>query len=192
MPKIRDTAHSDADIMRYDIYPSSLGLALIAASAKGVCAIMLGDDRGAMQKEFEQRFPNATVKPQNMSGRELAVRVLAVIAAEKIEIPPLDIRGTEFQKRVWRALIEIPAGSTISYKELASRVEAPTAIRAVAGACGSNPLAVVVPCHRVVRHDGTLSGYRWGIARKQVLLERESSSAYGPKGIRPRFAPGMS
>lgn len=192
MPKIRDMAHSDADIMRYDIYPSSLGLALIAASAKGVCAIMFGEDRDAMQKEFEQRFPKARIGPQNMSGRELAARVLAVIAAEKIEIPPLDIRGTEFQKRVWRALIEIPAGSIISYKELASRAEAPSAIRAVAGACAANPLAVVVPCHRVVRHDGTLSGYRWGVARKQALLERESASAYGPKGIRPRFAPGLS
>lgn len=145
-----------------------------------------------MQKEFERRFPKARIGPQNMSGRELAARVLAVIAAEKIEIPPLDIRGTEFQKRVWRALIEIPAGSTISYKELASRAEAPTAIRAVAGACAANPLAVVVPCHRVVRHDGTLSGYRWGVARKQALLERESASAYGPKGIGPRFAPGLS
>lgn len=192
MPKIRDMAHADADIMCCDIYPSSLGLALIAASAKGVCAIMFGEDRNVMQKEFERRFPRATIVSQNISSRELAAGALAVIAAENGEMPPLDIRGTEFQKRVWRALIEIPVGSTISYRELASRAEAPTAIRAVAGACAANPLAVVVPCHRIVRHDGGLSGYRWGIARKQALLQREGVLTHGSKRIGARFAPGLS
>ena len=192
MPKIMDRSHSKAELIRCDVYPSSLGLVLIAASAKGVCAIMLGDDRNAMQKEFEKRFPKTTIAPHNMSSNILVARVLALIEGQKILTPPLDIRGTEFQKRVWRALLEIPAGSTLSYKELACCAGEPSAVRAVAGACAANPLALVVPCHRVVRHDGALSGYRWGVARKQRLLEREGVSTHWPKGIGACFAPRLS
>lgn len=189
MPKITDRMHSNAELMRCDVYPSSLGLVLIATSAKGVCAIMFDDDQNTLKEEFEGRFPKTIIAPQNLFSRDLAACVLGLIEGQKTQTPPLDMRGTEFQKRVWRALLEIPYGSTVSYKELAGRAEAPLSIRAVAGACAANPLALVVPCHRVVRHDGALSGYRWGVARKQALLEREGGSTYGPKGIGACFAP---
>lgn len=175
MQKIADRAQPMPDALRFDIYATSLGLALIAASEQGVCAIMFGDDYDCLQSEFRRRFNNAIISHHNASGRELASRVLAIIESQTVTPPPLDIRGTQFQKRVWLALLGIPAGSTISYKELASRIEASRSIRAVAGACAANPLAPVVPCHRVVRHDGALSGYRWGLARKQALLEREGA-----------------
>lgn len=191
MPKITDGAHSNADIVRYDVHRSSLGLVLIAVSTPGVCAILFGDDRAALQKELRRRFTKATLGSPNASSRRLAASVLALIEAQSVETPPLDFRGTDFQKRVWRALLGIPAGSTISYKELASRTGTPRAVRAVAGACAANPLAFIVPCHRVVRNNGEVSGYRWGVARKQTLLEREGGLAVGAKRIGARLTPGL-
>lgn len=174
-------AHSDREALCCGIHNSSLGLVLIATSACGVCAILFGDDRAALQKEFQRRFPKAIIMPPNKDNQALVENILALVEARAAKTPPLDLRGTDFQKRIWRALLDVPAGSTVSYKELARRAGAPSAVRAVAGACAANPLALVVPCHRVVRHDGGLSGYRWGVARKQALLEREGVLAGGTK-----------
>lgn len=173
--------HPDRDTLCYEIHDSWLGLVLIAASTYGLCAILFGDDRSALQQEFRCRFPKAAIVPPQKSDQALIKIVLALVDAQTIKTPPLDLRGTDFQKRIWRALLDVPAGSTVSYKELARRAGAPSAVRAVAGACAANPLALVVPCHRVVRHDGGLSGYRWGVARKQALLEREGVLAGGTK-----------
>lgn len=181
MARTRKFAPLDTDSLRYEIHASSLGLVLIATSRYGVCAILFGDDRDMLEREFRRRFPKATLAPPNTTHQALATSVLALIEARTGATPALDLRGTDFQKRIWRALLEIPAGSTISYKELACRVGAPKAIRAVAGACAANPVALLVPCHRVVRHDGDLSGYRWGVARKQALLQREGVLACGAK-----------
>ena len=164
-----------------EIHDSSLGLALIAASPRGVCAILFGDDRAVLQDEFQRRFPKAALASPTKASQSLTASVLALVEAQTAKMPPLDLRGTDFQKRIWRALLEIPAGSTISYKELARRAGTPAAVRAVAGACAANPLALLVPCHRVVRHDGGLSGYRWGVARKRTLLEREGVLVSGAK-----------
>lgn len=164
-----------------EIHDSSLGLVLIATSTRGVCAILFDDDRAVLQKEFQRRFPKATLVSPTKTSQSLTADVLALVEAQTAKTPSLDLRGTDFQKRIWRALLEIPAGSTISYKELAHRAGAPTAVRAVAGACAANPLALLVPCHRVVRHDGGLSGYRWGVARKRTLLEREGVLTGGAK-----------
>ncbi len=191
MPDISNDAHSDADIVRYDVHTSSLGHVLIAVSTSGVCAILFGDDGAALQKELRRRFARATLGPPNEFSRRLATSVLALIETQGVETPPLDFRGTDFQKRVWRALLGIPAGATISYKELASRAGTPGAIRAVAGACAANPLAFIVPCHRVVRNNGEISGYRWGVARKQALLKREGALAGDAKTIGARLAPGL-
>lgn len=181
---------SQADQLCNEIHASSLGLVLISTSRRGVLAILFGDNQDALETEFRRRFPHSWIAPPDQYSRALAANVLALIESRTIATPPLDMRGTDFQKSVWRALLKIPAGSTISYKELARRVGSPTATRAVAGACAANPLALVVPCHRVVRHDGALSGYRWGVALKQALLEREGVLAGGPKRIGARLTPG--
>ena len=171
----------ESETLCCEIHDSSVGLVLIATSACGVCAILFGDDRAVLQDEFRRRFPKATLASPTKASQSLMVGVLALVEAQTAKTPPLDLRGTDFQKRIWRALLEIPAGSTISYKELARRAGAPAAVRAVAGACAANPLALLVPCHRVVRHDGGLSGYRWGVARKRTLLEREGVLVGGAK-----------
>jgi AraC family transcriptional regulator of adaptative response/methylated-DNA-[protein]-cysteine methyltransferase len=161
--------------IRFAIGQSSLGLALVAESARGICAVLLGDDRDALRRDLQERFPGATL----IDGDE-KLSALAAGVIDPVESPargldlPLDLRGTEFQQTVWRALCQIPAGSTATYTEIASRIGRPTAARAVAQACAANALAVVVPCHRVVRSDGRLSGYRWGMERKRALLEREA------------------
>lgn len=155
----------------------SLGSILVAASHRGVCAIFLGDDPEALVRELQDRFPRASL----MAGDEAFENVIAKVVAF-VEAPakgldlPLDIKGTAFQHRVWQALRAIPSGETISYAELARRVGDPKAIRAVAGACAANRIAVAIPCHRVVKSDGSLSGYRWGVERKRVLLAKEAKS----------------
>lgn len=163
--------------LRFAIGSCTLGAVLVAASDKGVAAILLGDDDGALHEELRARFPQATLVPADPSFAELLAQVIAAVetpsGAPRL---PLDVRGTAFQQKVWAALTEIPAGSTQSYAELARRIGQPTATRAVAAACAANPLAVVIPCHRVVRSDGSLSGYRWGTARKRALQKRERSS----------------
>lgn len=167
-------SRSVARTIRFAVGESSLGSVLVAESERGVCAILLGDDAQQLVGELGHRFPRVKLVA---GGTEFAPVVASVIAF--VENPcgvlelPLDIGGTEFQQRVWNALREISPGTTASYKTVAERIGSPTSTRAVASACGANSLAVVIPCHRVVRADGGLSGYRWGIERKRALIERE-------------------
>lgn len=162
-------------VITFATAPSSLGLVLVATTKVGICAVLIGDEAAALTHDLQSRFPKATLNAGSKDFRKLLAAVI-----RHVEMPlntftlPLDVRGTAFQHKVWRALRAIPAGQTVSYADLARRIGKPTAVRAVAGACGANPLAVVVPCHRVVRTDGALSGYRWGIERKRTLLTREA------------------
>ena len=156
---------------------SSLGVVLVAATEKGVCAIMLGDDRAALAQDLAGRFPQAAIIAGAGRFARLVANVVALIEspARSVQLP-LDVRGTAFQERVWQALCRIPPGSTASYSDIARRIGAPRAVRGVARACADNPVAVAIPCHRVVRADGALAGYRWGLERKRVLLDREKES----------------
>jgi AraC family transcriptional regulator of adaptative response/methylated-DNA-[protein]-cysteine methyltransferase len=148
----------------------------VAASPIGVCAILLGDDPEALARELEDRFPRAELAGGDPEFEAWVGQVVGLVESPRIGLDlPLDIRGTAFQQRVWRALREIPVGTTASYADIAARIGAPKAARAVARACAANELAVAIPCHRVVRHDGRLSGYRWGVERKRALVEREAS-----------------
>jgi AraC family transcriptional regulator of adaptative response/methylated-DNA-[protein]-cysteine methyltransferase len=166
---------ADARIL-FAIGECSLGAILVAQSERGVCAISLGDDPERLVRELQDRFPHADLVGADPTFEQTVAHVVGFIEAPAIGIDlPLDVRGTAFQQRVWRALRDIPAGQTASYADLASRIGAPKAVRAVAQACAANTLAVAIPCHRVVRSDGALSGYRWGVARKRSLLEREST-----------------
>ena len=166
---------ADTDI-RFAIAQCALGALLVAASPQGVCAIALGDDADALARELQDRFPQARLSGDDADFARLVAQVVGFVEAPRIGLAlPLDIRGTAFQQRVWAALRAIPPGQTLSYAELAQRIGAPAAVRAVASACAANTLAVAVPCHRVVRTDGSLSGYRWGVARKRALLDRERS-----------------
>ncbi|MBD8602581.1 bifunctional DNA-binding transcriptional regulator/O6-methylguanine-DNA methyltransferase Ada [Pseudomonas sp. CFBP 8771] len=152
----------------------SLGAVLVACSERGVCAILLGDEPQALLDDLQRRFPKAVLIGADSDFEAIVAKVLGFIEAPKAGLDlPLDIRGTAFQQRVWQALGKIEPGTTASYAQVAASIGAPSAVRAVAGACAANALAVAVPCHRVVRTDGGLSGYRWGIERKRELLERE-------------------
>jgi len=163
--------------IRFAVGECSLGAILVAATEKGVCAILLGDAPEALVRELEDRFPKATLIGGDEGFEQWVAKVVGFVEAPALGLDlPLDVRGTAFQQRVWRALREIPAGSTASYTEVARRIGAPKAVRAVAHACASNAIAVAIPCHRVVRNDGALSGYRWGVERKRALLEREARS----------------
>lgn len=154
---------------------SSLGVVLVAATERGICAIFLGDDPGELTRDLRDRFPRANWIGADAELERLLAQVVGLVEAPHRGLDlPLDIRGTAFQRRVWQALREIPAGATSSYTEIASRVGAPSSVRAVAQACAANPLALAIPCHRVVRKDGGLAGYRWGVERKRALLEREA------------------
>lgn len=165
------------EVIRFAVAQCSLGAILVAQGKRGVCAIMMDDDPEVLVRDLQDQFPKA----QLLGGEEGFEQVVAQVVG-MIEMPerglqlPLDVRGTAFQERVWQALQEIPPGSTMSYTEVAERIGAPRAVRAVAKACAANRLAVAVPCHRVVRQDGNLSGYRWGVARKRELLRRERRS----------------
>jgi AraC family transcriptional regulator of adaptative response/methylated-DNA-[protein]-cysteine methyltransferase len=166
----------DSEI-RFAIGECSLGAILVAQSERGVCAILLGDDPDALARDLQDRFPKARLIGGDRDYEQLVAQVVGFIEAPAIGLDlPLDVRGTAFQQRVWQALREIPAGSTASYSEIARRIGAPSAARAVAQACAGNMLAVAIPCHRVVRNDGGLSGYRWGVQRKRALLEREAQA----------------
>jgi AraC family transcriptional regulator of adaptative response/methylated-DNA-[protein]-cysteine methyltransferase len=164
--------------IRFAVGECSLGSILVAASDQGVCAILLGDDPEALVRDLQDRFPRAQLIGGDAEFEDLVARVVGLVEAPGLGLDlPLDVRGTAFQQRVWQALREIPAGQTASYSEVARRIGAPASVRAVAHAVASNPLAVAIPCHRVVRTDGALAGYRWGIERKRALLEREASAA---------------
>ena len=165
---------ADTDI-RFAIGECSLGAILVAASEIGVCAILIGDDPQALAHELQDRFPRAELIGGDAAFEQLVAKVVGLVEAPGLGLDlPLDVRGTAFQQRVWQALRDIPAGRTVSYAALAKRIGAPKSVRAVAQACGANPLAVAIPCHRVVRNDGALAGYRWGVERKRTLLERET------------------
>ena len=160
----------------FAIGESSLGAILVARSEKGVCAILMGDDPDALARDLQDRFPRAKLLGGDKGFEKLVAKVVGFVEAPSLGLDlPFDIRGTAFQQRVWQALREIPAGSTASYTEIARRIGAPKSVRAVASACAANPIAVAIPCHRVVRTDGALSGYRWGVARKRALLDRETT-----------------
>jgi AraC family transcriptional regulator of adaptative response/methylated-DNA-[protein]-cysteine methyltransferase len=173
-PTIYRTGGANADI-RFAVGECSLGSILVAQSEIGVCAILLGDDPEALVRDLQDRFPRATLIGGDTEFEKLVSRVVGFIEAPGLGLDlPLDVQGTAFQRRVWQSLQEIPPGSTASYTEIAERIGAPRSVRAVAQACAANPLAVAIPCHRVVRNDGGLSGYRWGIERKRALQEREA------------------
>ena len=162
--------------IRFAVGACSLGAVLVAATAKGVCAIGLGDDPDVLVHDLEDRFPRADLVGGDPEFEALVARVIAFVEAPALGHDlPLDLRGTTFQQRVWRALRNVPAGTTATYGEIAERIGAPGAARAVARACATNPLAVAIPCHRVVRTGGGLSGYRWGVERKRALLDREAT-----------------
>jgi AraC family transcriptional regulator of adaptative response/methylated-DNA-[protein]-cysteine methyltransferase len=163
--------------IRFAIGQCSLGAILVAASPRGICAILLGDDPDALARDLQDRFPKASLIGADAAFEATVARVVGLVEAPRLGHDlPLDVRGTAFQQRVWQALREIPAGQTASYAEVAQRIGAPTSMRAVAQACGANALAVAIPCHRVVRSDGALSGYRWGVERKRSLLDREAQA----------------
>ncbi len=167
--------HAATDGIRFAVADCVLGLALVAWTDTGVCGVLLGDDRQALHRELERRFPGGTLIDAGADFDGLAGDVIAFIESPGGGLDvPLDLRGTAFQRRVWEALLTIPAGRTASYAEIANRIGRPRAVRAVAQACAANPVAVLVPCHRVVASDGALTGYRWGIERKRALIEREA------------------
>ncbi|OAE12415.1 6-O-methylguanine DNA methyltransferase [Pseudomonas simiae] len=160
--------------IRFAVGQCSLGAILVAQSQRGVCAILLGDDPDKLVRDLQDQFPQAQLVGADRNFEQLIAHVVGFIEAPALGLDlPLDLRGTAFQERVWRALREIPLGSTASYAQIAERIGAPKSFRAVAQACGANSLAVAIPCHRVVRSNGELSGYRWGVERKRQLLERE-------------------
>lgn len=162
--------------IRFAVGRCVLGDILVASSARGVCAILLGDDPGRLLRELQDCFPRAELFGGDERFERMVAQVVGFVEAPRKGIGlPLDVQGTAFQQRVWQALRRIPPGRTVSYSEIAQRIGAPKAVRAVAGACAANMLAVAIPCHRVVRSDGGLPGYRWGIARKRALLARESA-----------------
>jgi len=163
--------------IRFAVSECSLGAILVAVSDRGVCAILLGDDPEPLLQDIDVRFPGAELAGPSDGLAHPTAKVVKLVDDPATDLDvPLDIRGTAFQKRVWQVLRGIPAGETASYAEIAERIGKPAAARAVARACAANPIAVAVPCHRVVRSDGGLSGYRWGVARKRLLLEREAAA----------------
>jgi AraC family transcriptional regulator, regulatory protein of adaptative response / methylated-DNA-[protein]-cysteine methyltransferase len=169
---------ADDQPIRFAIGSCSLGSVLVATSPQGICAVLIGETDASVRDDLDQRFDGATLVPAETAAATPLRQVI-----EAIEDPAqthdllLDVRGTAFQRRVWDMLRTIPAGQTRSYLDVAKAICAPAAARAVAAACAANPVAVLVPCHRVVRGDGSLSGYRWGVERKRALLARERQSA---------------
>lgn len=167
--------------IRFAIARTSLGSVLVASSERGICAITMGDDPELLLRDLQDRFPAAELIGGDAGFEATVAAVIALIERPGSAFDlPLDIRGTAFQRRVWEALRRIPPGQTVTYAEIARRIGMPQAVRAVAGACAANALAVAIPCHRVVRTDGSLSGYRWGIDRKRTLIDREAAAAREP------------
>lgn len=180
-PSSPDAAHKATDVasaaIQFALGKCSLGALLVARSGCGICAILMGDDPDMLVHDLQNRFPHVAHVESDPELALLVAHVIGFIEAPCIGLDlPLDVRGTAFQKRVWQVLREIPPGQTVSYTEVAHRIGAPRAVRAVAQACGANALAVAIPCHRVVRSDGGLSGYRWGVERKRALLDIEAQS----------------
>lgn len=175
MPARDYRAGGSGAVIRFAVGQCSLGAILVAQSQRGVCAILLGDSPDMLVRNLQDQFPKAHLVGGDAGFEQLVARVVGFVEAPSNGLDlPLDIQGTAFQERVWQALRRIPPGATVSYAEVAERIGAPKAARAVARACGANPLAVAIPCHRVVRRDGDVSGYRWGVDRKRELLRREA------------------
>jgi AraC family transcriptional regulator of adaptative response/methylated-DNA-[protein]-cysteine methyltransferase len=161
--------------LRFAVGQCSLGAILVASSGKGVASILIGEDPDVLVRNLQDQFPQATLIGGNQEYEALVAQVVGFVEAPGIGLNlPLDVRGTAFQQRVWKALRGIPTGTTASYQQIARKIGSPRAVRAVAGACAANAIAVAIPCHRVVRSDGSLSGYRWGIERKRALIDREA------------------
>jgi AraC family transcriptional regulator of adaptative response/methylated-DNA-[protein]-cysteine methyltransferase len=161
--------------IRFAVGQTSLGAILVASSSKGVAAILLGDDPDELVRDLQDRFPKAHLIGADRDYEDLISRVVGLVETPGTGLNlPLDVRGTAFQQRVWQALQEVPIGETVSYAEIARRIGSPRAVRAVASACAANNLAVAIPCHRVVRMDGSLSGYAWGVERKREIIRREA------------------
>jgi AraC family transcriptional regulator, regulatory protein of adaptative response / methylated-DNA-[protein]-cysteine methyltransferase len=168
------TGAADEEI-HFAVGECSLGAILVATSRVGVVSILLGEDPEQLARTLQDRFPKAAIVGGDAGYEQLIAKVIGWVDSPALSMElPLDVRGTVFQQKVWQALREIPTGKTATYSEIAARIGSPKAVRAVAGACAANNLAVVIPCHRVIRNDGALSGYRWGVERKRTLLERES------------------
>jgi AraC family transcriptional regulator, regulatory protein of adaptative response / methylated-DNA-[protein]-cysteine methyltransferase len=161
--------------IRFAVGQSSLGAIVVASSAKGVVSILIGDDPDQLARDLQDHFPKARLVGGDRAYEELVAKVVGLIEAPALGLDlPLDVRGTAFRQRVWQALQDIPSGTTATYADIAARIGVPKAVRAVASACAANRIAVAIPCHRVVRSDGTLSGYAWGVERKQRLLDAEA------------------
>jgi AraC family transcriptional regulator of adaptative response/methylated-DNA-[protein]-cysteine methyltransferase len=176
--------------IRFAVGECSLGSILVAATAKGVCAITMGDDPDALARDLQDRFPRAELIGGDAAFEQWVAKVVGFVEAPATGLDlPLDVRGTAFQQRVWQALRKIPAGTTVSYTQLARRIGAPKAVRAVASACAANAIGVAIPCHRVLRNDGSISGYRWGVERKRALLERECEPRKRERAPQNRDAP---
>ncbi|HTB68565.1 MAG TPA: methylated-DNA--[protein]-cysteine S-methyltransferase, partial [Steroidobacteraceae bacterium] len=164
--------------IRFAVGQSSLGAILVASSTKGVVSVLIGDDPQRLARDLQDRFLKARLIGGDANYEALVARVVGLVEAPAIGLDlPLDVRGTAFQQRVWRALRNIKPGKTASYSQIARKIGAPQSMRAVAGACAANKLAVLIPCHRVVRNDGSLSGYAWGVERKRALIDREAAGA---------------
>lgn len=177
MPPKRARAGGAGQRLAVALADCTFGRVLVAATARGIAAILLGDDDEALRQDLARRFPRAVLHAPDHALHAKIAEVVAFVDADRADPGlPLDIQGTVFQRRVWQALRRIPQGRTASYAEIASRLGMPTAARAVARACADNPLAIAVPCHRVVRGDGALAGYRWGVASKRALLAREAAA----------------
>jgi AraC family transcriptional regulator, regulatory protein of adaptative response / methylated-DNA-[protein]-cysteine methyltransferase len=171
-------AGGTSEEIKFAVGQTSLGAIVVASSKKGVAAILLGDDPHELVRSLQDRFPKARLIGGDRDYEALVARVVGFVEAPSIGMNlPLDVRGTAFQQRVWQALREVPVGETVCYAEIARRIGSPQAARAVAAACAANNLAITIPCHRVVRTDGALSGYAWGVERKRALIDREASQA---------------
>ena len=163
-------------LIKFAVGECSLGSILVAQTERGICAILLGDDPLELSRDLRNRFPRAELTGGDAEFEKTVASVIAIVERPGKDAGlPLDIGGTAFQQRVWQAIQAIPMGTTASYQEIAESIGSPKSVRAVAQACASNAIAIAIPCHRVVRSDGTLSGYRWGIERKRTLLEREAN-----------------
>lgn len=168
-------ADARREAIRFAFGQTTLGAILVASSTTGIAAILIGDDREVLTRELQDRFPNARLTGADRDHELLVAPIRGLVDTPGHTLTlPLDVRGTAFQRRVWQALQDIPVGKTVTYAEVARGIGAPKAVRAVAGACAANNIALAIPCHRVVRADGSLSGYAWGVERKRRLLEREA------------------
>ena len=177
MTPTRFRAGGEAAVIKFAVGECSLGSILVAATDRGVCAILLGDNPEALAHDLQDRFSRAELVGGDAEFEALVAKVVGFVEQPGLGLDlPLDVRGTAFQQRVWQALREIPAGETAGYREIAEKIGSPRAVRAVAQACAANAIAVAIPCHRVVRTDGALSGYRWGVERKRALLDREAAA----------------